>query len=111
MSATARVTTSGDVLVSATETAACRPWLEAELRFLQPRGVGLLGATAAKSLLGNDFRVTKRRGELLEVDFAPVAMATIHPSAILRAGSASERQEGLDALTADLVALAGSLPR
>ena len=64
---------------SATETAACRPWLEAELRFLQPRGVGLLGATAAKSLLGNDFRVTKRRGELLEVDFAPVAMATIHP--------------------------------
>jgi uracil-DNA glycosylase len=94
---------------SATETAACRPWLEAELRFLQPRAVGLLGATAAKSMLGNDFRVTKRRGELLEVDFAPIAMATIHPSAILRAGPASEREEGLDALTADLSVLAGAV--
>ncbi len=95
---------------SATEVAACRPWLEAELRLVQPQAVGVLGAIAAKSLLGNDFRVTKQRGELLEVSFARVAVATIHPSAVLRAGSASERQEGLDSLTADLRTLAGSLP-
>jgi DNA polymerase len=94
---------------SAAETAACRPWLEAELRFVKPHAVGVLGATAARSLLGSGFRVTRHRGELLEVEFAPVALATIHPSAVLRARTPAERREGFDALAADLSILARAL--
>ena len=61
------------------EVAACRPWLEAEFARIKPTVVGILGATAAKALLGDDFRVSSRHGELLEVEFAPAAVATFHP--------------------------------
>jgi uracil-DNA glycosylase family protein len=67
------------------EMTACRPWLEAEIEVVQPRVIVPLGATAAQSLLGRDFRVTKQRGELIESPWAEYVMATIHPSAILRA--------------------------
>jgi DNA polymerase len=67
------------------EMMACRPWLEAEIEVVQPRVIVPLGATAAQSLLGRDFRVTKQRGELIESPWAEYVMATIHPSAILRA--------------------------
>ena len=83
------------------EVEACRPWLEAELGRVSPRVVGILGATAAKALLGSGFRVTRERGELLEVDFAPVAVATYHPSAVLRA-DAESREEAFLALVDDL---------
>jgi uracil-DNA glycosylase len=83
------------------EVEACRPWLDAELQRVKPEVVGILGATAAKALLGSGFRVSRRRGELLEVDFAPVAVATYHPSAVLRA-SDDERREAFDELVADL---------
>jgi len=68
------------------EVEACRPWLEAELDRVNPEVVAVLGATAAKSLFGASFRVTAERGKVLESEFAPQAVATIHPSAILRAG-------------------------
>jgi uracil-DNA glycosylase family protein len=68
-----------------TETAACRPWLDAELELVHPRVLVCLGATAAQALLGRQFRVTKQRGMPVDSPLAEVVLATIHPSAILRA--------------------------
>jgi uracil-DNA glycosylase len=90
------------------EVDACRPWLDAELERVKPDVVTILGATAAKSLLGSGFRVTKQRGELLEVDFAPVALATFHPSAILRADD-EDREEAFADLVADLRVVAAAI--
>ena len=67
------------------EIAACRPWLEAELAVVSPNVLVCLGATAAQALLGRDLRVTRDRGKLLETPLAPAAVATVHPSSILRA--------------------------
>ena len=89
------------------EVDACRPWLDAELERVRPSVVGILGATAAKSLLGSGFRVTKQRGELLSVDFAPAAVATLHPSAILRADD-EEREQAFADLVADLRVVSGA---
>ena len=78
---------------------ACSPWLEAELTTVQPEVVVLLGATAAGALLGSGFRVTQERGRVIEVDDRPgwsgQAVATIHPSAVLRADDRTEAFEGL----------------
>jgi uracil-DNA glycosylase family protein len=84
-----------------TEMTACRPWLEAELAVVKPRILVLLGATAAQSLLGRQFRVTQHRGELVESDLAAAVTATIHPSAILR-GEPEEREQQFAAFVADL---------
>jgi uracil-DNA glycosylase len=92
---------------SRTEVVACRPWLLAELDAVAPQVLVLLGATAAKSLLGNDFRLTAHRGEVLRLPAdLPIAgdlqvVATVHPSSILR-GPPEQRAQALDALTADL---------
>jgi DNA polymerase len=67
------------------EMTACRPWLDAELAVVKPRVLVALGATAGQALLGRQFRVTKQRGELLDSPLAEYVLATIHPSAILRA--------------------------
>lgn len=75
------------------EIRACRPWLEAELRMVRPRALLCLGATAAQALLGRSFRVTQRRGELIDSPFAEVTMATVHPSAILRSRGPSRDTE------------------
>ena len=67
------------------EVRACWPWLEAELELVRPQVLVALGATAAKALFGAAFRLTQHRGEFIATPLAPRAMATIHPSAILRA--------------------------
>ena len=67
------------------EIAACRPWLDAELEVVKPDVLVCLGATAAQALLGRSFRVTRERGKPVDSDLAPHVLATIHPSAILRA--------------------------
>jgi uracil-DNA glycosylase len=87
------------------EVEACRPWLDAELERVKPDAVAILGATAAKALLGADFRVTRSRGKLLEVEFAPAAVATFHPSAVLRAEE-EDRQQAFADLVADLEVVA-----
>lgn len=77
---------------SRTEVVACRPWLIAEIEAVAPRVIVCLGATAAQSLLGADFRVSAQRGETIrlpaavdvELDPEPVVVATVHPSAVLR---------------------------
>ena len=74
------------------EIAACRPWLEAEIALIKPDVIVALGATAAQSLLGPQFRVTKQRGEFIPSTLAPYVMATVHPSLILRAPDDETRQ-------------------
>lgn len=69
---------------NAREIAACRPWLEAELRIVEPTLVVLLGATAAQTIFGSSFRVTRERGKVLSSMFAPKIVATVHPSSLLR---------------------------
>ena len=66
------------------EIAACRPWLEAELRLVKPKLLVCLGSTAAQAIFGSAFRVTKQRGIVLESEFAPKVVATVHPSSLLR---------------------------
>jgi DNA polymerase len=70
---------------NAAELTACRPWLDAELAVVAPKVLVCLGATAAQALLGRAFRVTKQRGTPVDSPLASVVVATIHPSAILRA--------------------------
>jgi DNA polymerase len=70
---------------SARETAACRPWLDAELTAIQPRMVVCLGATAASMVIGKNFSLTRQRGSVVDSDYADWTMATFHPSALLRA--------------------------
>jgi DNA polymerase len=87
---------------SASEIDACRPWLEGEIAALKPQIIVLLGATAAQSLLGRDFRVTQHRGEFLDSELAPVVIATVHPSSILRAPDEKTRHDEMQRFIADL---------
>jgi uracil-DNA glycosylase family protein len=91
------------------ETTACRPWLEAELAVVEPRVLVCLGATAAQSLLGKQFRVTKQRGEWIDSDLAELVTATIHPSAILRQRDADARHAEMARFVDDLRAVAAVL--
>jgi DNA polymerase len=77
---------------NAQEIAACRPWLQAEIDVIKPEVIVALGATAAQSLFGPQFRVTKQRGQFLESTLAPYVMATVHPSSILRAPDEETRR-------------------
>jgi DNA polymerase len=90
---------------------ACLPWLRAEMELLSPEALVLLGATAAKALLGASFRVTQHRGEAIESDLAPLVTATIHPSAILRQRDDDSRVAEREAFTADLQVVADRLGR
>lgn len=69
---------------SGIEISACRPWLEAELASIEPELVVCLGATAAQSLMGRDFRITAERGKFFPHRWAKQLFATVHPSAVLR---------------------------
>ena len=76
------------------QVAACRPWLDAEIDTIRPELLALLGATAAHAVLGSSFRVTQRRGAILEVDgLEPKVIATVHPSSILRARDEDRERE------------------
>jgi uracil-DNA glycosylase len=90
------------------EIAACRPWLEAELTVVKPDVLVCLGATAAQALLGKQFRVTKERGRRVDSELAPNVLATIHPSAILRARDEDRARERA-AFVDDLRVVAGLL--
>jgi uracil-DNA glycosylase family protein len=91
------------------EIDACMPWLRAELDVVKPEALVLLGAVAAKALLGSSFKVTQHRGELLDSDLAPIVSATIHPSAILRQRDDAARTREREAFAADLRVVAGAL--
>jgi DNA polymerase len=99
----------------AAHVAACRPWLSAELRIIDPEVIVVLGATAAKTLLGPSFRVTRQRGRLiarqpLEDEAATqngFYLATVHPSAVLRA---DDRDAAYAGLVSDLQVAGHVLP-
>ena len=67
------------------EIAACRPWLEAEMRIISPQVLVCLGSSATRAVLGPDARVLRDRGQFLLSDFSPQTMITVHPSSLLRA--------------------------
>ena len=96
---------------NAEEIQSCRPWLELELELVGPRVVVCLGATAAQALLGRSFKVTKQRGQFVEWPYAPLAMATIPPSAILRVSEPEEREAAFAGLVAGLRVAAMALER
>src|SRR5579862_8093928 len=87
---------------NAVEIAACRQWLDGEMAALKPKVIVCLGATAAQALLGKDFRVTQHRGEFLKSPLAPILMATVHPSSILRAPDETTRREEMERFINDL---------
>jgi uracil-DNA glycosylase len=91
------------------EIDACSPWLEEELRVVEPEALVLLGATAAKALMGSSFRLTQHRGEALDSDLAPFVTATIHPSAILRQQDDASRSAERKAFAEDLRVVAKAL--
>jgi uracil-DNA glycosylase len=93
---------------SAREMAACRPWLEAELHVLKPKVIVCLGATAAQALLGRAFRVSRQRGQRVMGPDGIDAVATHHPSAVLRAPDQAVRHRMRQELAADL-SIAASL--
>ena len=93
------------------EADACMPWLDTEIKLVRPEALVTLGATAAKALLGPDFRLTRHRGELLESERAPIVAATIHPSAIVRIRDTAAREAEREALAADLRAVVRALGR
>jgi uracil-DNA glycosylase len=90
----------------AREIGACLPWLEKEIEIIEPEVMVCLGATAAQALLGRDFKVTARRGEVLSSRFAAHAVATVHPSSILRQQTREEREREMRRFIADLKVVA-----
>ena len=84
------------------EIAACRPWLEAELQIVKPKLVVAMGATAAQTIFGPTFRVTRERGKVLSSKLAPRVLATVHPSSLLRQPDEASRQREYEHFVADL---------
>jgi DNA polymerase len=91
------------------EIKACRPWLEAEIRAVQPVVVVCLGATAAQSVLGAQFKLMQHRGRVLPSTLVERVIATIHPSAALRAPDSEGRRAAYDMLVEDLRIVAQTL--
>ena len=84
------------------EIAACRPWLEAELRLVKPKLLVCLGATAAQAIFGLSFRVTRERGKVLSSKAAPRVLATVHPSSLLRQPDEESREREYQRFVVDL---------
>ena len=96
---------------NALEMSACRPWLEAEISVVKPEVVVLLGATAAQGMLGRSFRVTQHRGQWIPSDIAAFVLATVHPSAILRAPDDDARHEEMARFIDDMKVVAKQIRR
>src|SRR5438105_532763 len=84
------------------EIAACKPWLEAELRLVKPKLVVCLGATAGQTVFGPTFRVTRERGKVLSSKLAPKVVATVHPSSLLRQPDEESREREYASFVRDL---------
>lgn len=88
-----------------TEIRACHPWLQEEIKVTKPSVIVVLGATAAQSLLGKQFRVTQQRGKPVKSELANIVIATVHPSSVLRAPD-DERAQARREFFADIRAVA-----
>lgn len=93
------------------EVIACMPWLEAEIAQVKPDAIVCLGATAAQALLGTKFRLTQHRGEFVESNFARYVLATVHPSAILRAQDDETRHDEMERFIDDLKLVAETIKK
>jgi DNA polymerase len=91
------------------EVRACSPWFEAEVEVIRPKVIVALGATAAKAIIGSDFRVSKQRGEWVDSDLAEYVTATVHPSSILRQQTDQDRKRAMRAFVEDLKKIAKKL--
>ena len=96
---------------SSQQVRACRPWLEAEVESVRPLLLVLMGATAAQSLLGPAFRVTQHRGKVVSTPLGVPAVATVHPSSILRSPDDASRTEAMAAFVTDMRAVAKELEK
>jgi len=96
---------------NAGEIGACRPWLDAEIRLVKPQAIVCLGATAAQALLGRSFKVTAHRGDFVDSPLAPIVLATVHPSSLLRAPDEETRHRETARFVADLRAVARRVRR
>jgi uracil-DNA glycosylase family protein len=94
---------------NAGEIGACRPWLDTEIALVKPRAIVCLGATAAQALLGRGFKVTAQRGAFVPSPLAPLMLATVHPSSILRAPDEEARHREMAQFTNDLRVVARAL--
>jgi uracil-DNA glycosylase len=92
------------------EIHACRPWLDAELETVKPELIVRLGAVASQSLLGSRCKITKVHGKVQQVEGLPPIVATLHPSAILRARTEDDRHRWRRTLVADLRRVSTFLP-
>jgi uracil-DNA glycosylase len=84
------------------EIDACHQWLEREIETVEPDVIVCLGATAAKAVIGKDFKVSTMRGRFVESPLAPYVFATFHPSALLRLRDGEERETAFKQLVKDL---------
>jgi uracil-DNA glycosylase family protein len=91
------------------EIDACRPWLDAELKRVEPRAIVCLGATAAQALIDRSFRVTQQHGELRRSSLGPPIGATVHPSSVLRSSDSESRHTAYAGLVADLERIAAAV--
>ena len=93
------------------EIDACHPWLEREIAAVKPHVVVALGATAARAVIGKDFKVSVMRGRFVESPLAPHVFATFHPSALLRLKDEAEKEAALAQLVGDLKLITKALSR
>ena len=93
------------------EIDACRQWLEGEIQAVKPHVIVALGATAAKALVGPQFKVSVDRGRFVESSLAPYVLATLHPSALLRLRDEEEKEAAFERLVKDLKLINDALER
>jgi uracil-DNA glycosylase len=93
------------------EIDACHQWLEAEIQAVKPHVIVALGATAAKALIGPQFKVSVERGRFVESPLAPYVFATFHPSALLRLKDEEEKEAAFEQLIKDLKLISKALER
>ena len=84
------------------EINACRPWIDDELAIVKPKALVCMGSTAAQALIGKTFKVTADRGKIIPSPLAPIVLATVHPSSILRAPDEETRHEEFARFVKDL---------
>jgi uracil-DNA glycosylase family protein len=93
------------------EIDACHQWLEGEIQTVKPHVIVALGATAAKAVIGRDFKVSIQRGQFVESPHAPYVFATFHPSALLRLQEEEEKEMAFAQLVKDLKLINKALER
>jgi uracil-DNA glycosylase family protein len=93
------------------EIDACHQWIEGEVKAVKPQVIVALGATAAKAIIGPQFKVSLQRGQFVESPLAPYVFATFHPSALLRLQEEEEKEAAFEQLVTDLKLIRKALSR